>query len=125
MALNPNHSFEELDGIKCSIAEKNVGKDRAAYLKKLLEINGFTVVVAAAPAKKAPPPKPAADGAPATEPIPAPEPELFVVGVTDLRFNPIMAVYNRELKNEKGEIVSPEIWENKEPKEKEYNWYWK
>ncbi len=54
MAINKNHEFEELDGVKCAIVEKNVSKDRVAFLKDLLEYNGFKVVVVATP-----PPKPA------------------------------------------------------------------
>ena len=44
MAINKNHEFEELDGVKCGIVEKNVSPERLAFLKPLLELNGFTVV---------------------------------------------------------------------------------
>ena len=36
MALNKNHEFEELDGIKCGIIEKMVKPERVAFLKELL-----------------------------------------------------------------------------------------
>ena len=55
MAINKNHEFEELDGIKCSIVEKNVKPGRVEFLKKLLEYNKFTVVVAPSPPPKAAP----------------------------------------------------------------------
>ena len=45
MAINKNHEFEELDGVKCGIVEKNVQPERVQFLKKLLEYNKFTVVV--------------------------------------------------------------------------------
>jgi hypothetical protein len=63
MAINKNHEFEELDGIKCGIVEKNVLPERVEFLKKLLEYNHYTVVVVSSPPPKgiAPPaPKPAA-----------------------------------------------------------------
>lgn len=63
MAINKNHEFEELDGIKCGIVEKNVLPERVEFLKKLLEYNHYTVVVVPSPPPKVvapPPPKPAA-----------------------------------------------------------------
>ncbi len=45
MAINKNHLFEELDGIKCAIVESNVSKERMEFLKSILELNGYTVVV--------------------------------------------------------------------------------
>ena len=60
MALNKNHEFEELDGVKCGIVEKNVKPERVAFLKALLEYNRYTVIVVPSPAPKAAPaPKPA------------------------------------------------------------------
>ena len=60
MAINKNHEFEELDGVKCGIVEKNVPPERVAFLKKILEYNKFTVVVVPSPPPKAAPaPKPA------------------------------------------------------------------
>ena len=41
MAINKNHEFEELDGVKCAIVEKNASKERVAFLKDLLETNHF------------------------------------------------------------------------------------
>ena len=57
MAINKNHEFEELDGVKCAIVEKNVSKERTDFLKQLLEFNKYTVVVVAAA-----PPKPVPQG---------------------------------------------------------------
>ena len=36
MAINQNHTSEELNGIKCVIVEKNVSKERAEFLQQLL-----------------------------------------------------------------------------------------
>ncbi len=53
MAINKNHEFEELDGVKCGIVEKNVSAERVEFLKKLLEYNNYTVVVVPSPPPKA------------------------------------------------------------------------
>ena len=55
MALNKNHEYEELDGVRCGIVEKNVKPERVAFLKALLEYNGYTVVSVPTPAPKAAP----------------------------------------------------------------------
>ena len=77
MAINQNHLFDELNGVKCAIVEKNSGAGRVDFLKKLLEANGFEVVVIPTPPPKtaaAPIAKPAtaAEGGVATGGIPAP-----------------------------------------------------
>jgi len=60
MAINKNHEFEELDGVKCAIVEKNASKERVEFLKQLLQFNKYTVVVVPSPPPKlAAVPKPA------------------------------------------------------------------
>ena len=66
MAINKNHEFEDLDSIKCAIVEKNASPERVAFLKQLLELNKYQVVVVGSPAPKAAPAAPVA--APAAEP---------------------------------------------------------
>ena len=117
MAINKNHEFEELDGVKCGIVEKNVSPERVAFLKKILEYNHFIVVVVPSP-----PPKVAA--APVvktedTESTPAPEPppvapETFTVGVTDYTFNTINAIFGRLLHTPDGHVVTLAYWQQKE-----------
>jgi len=118
MAINQNHLFEELNGIKCGIVEKNVKPERVQFLKALLEYNHFTVVVVASP-----PPKvavaPAAPVANAEEivvpqPPPPPAPETFTVGVTDITFNPINAIFGRLLRTTDGHVVTLAYWHQKE-----------
>src|SRR6185436_17694944 len=103
MAINKNHEFEELNGIKCAIVERNVTKERTDFLKQLLEYNEYTVVIIPTPPPaKAVPPKPAPTANPSNEenaqPTPEPQPETFTVGVTDVSFNPINAIFGRSLK---------------------------
>lgn len=125
MALNSTHTFEELDGVKCSIVEKLVPPARVEFLKELLEYNGYTVVVTGTPppkAKPAPPPKEGETPVPPPEPPPAPT--TFTVGVTDLSFSPMNAVFNRELKDKKGVIVTAAYWRQEEEAPKKDSWYW-
>ncbi len=127
MAINKNHEFEELNGVKCGIVERLVKPDRVAFLKALLEFNGYAVVVVPSPPPKAPPPPPApapvatATGEiaiPVPEPIPTPAPpplpETFTVGVTDYTFNPINAIFGRMLKTKDGSIVTLAYWNQQE-----------
>lgn len=137
MAINKNHEFEELNGIKCAIVEKNCSSDRVNFLKELLEWNKYTVVVVDSPAAKAAPaaakaapvaegsPSAAADSAPASSessaahdsvidptpviPVPIP-PSTYTVGVTDLTFNPINAIFGRILKTKDNRIVTQAYW---------------
>ena len=122
MAINKNHEFEELDGVKCGIVEKNVSPQRVEFLKKILEYNNYTVVVVPSPPPKAAPvpvAKPVAEGEPAQAPPPAPEPVLeapktFTVGVTDYTFNTINAIFGRLLKTPDGHVVTMAYWQQKE-----------
>ena len=107
MAINKNHEFEELDGVKCSIVEKNVVPERVQFLKDLLEQNSFTVVVVPSPSPKA--------AAPPAEPLEGlEEPETFTVGVTDYTFNAINAIFGRLLKTKSGHVVTLAYWQQKE-----------
>jgi len=135
MALNPNHAFEDLEGTKCSIVEKNCPPARVEFLKALLELNNFTVVVVGSPPPKVAPVKAPApvigpDGVavvapPPPPPPPPPAPTTFTVGVTDLTFDPITAVFNRQLKTSTGQPVSSAFWQQKETEVKKEEWYWK
>lgn len=115
MAINKNHEFEELDGVKCGIVEKNVNPDRVTFLKDLLEYNKYTVVVIPSPAPKVAAALPPKEGESAVAtPHPPPPPETFTVGVTDYTFNTINALYGRMLKTKDGHIVTPAYWYQKE-----------
>jgi hypothetical protein len=113
MAINKNHEFEELDGVKCGIVEKNVKPERVSFLKSLLEFNGYTVVTVPSPAPKAAPAKPVAEGE-TPPPAPPPAPETFTVGVTDYTFNPINAIFGRLLKTPDGHVVTLAYWQQKD-----------
>lgn len=115
MAINKNHEFEELDGVKCGIVEKNVSAERVQFLKKILEYNKFTVVAVPSPAPKAAAVVKTEEGQaapPPPEPVKAPE--TFTVGVTDYTFNTINAIFGRTLKTPDGHIVTMAYWQQKE-----------
>lgn len=118
MAINKNHEFEELDGVKCGIVEKNVSPERVEFLKKLLEYNKFTVVVVPSPPPKVAPAPLAkvAEGeeAPPPPPPPPPAPVTFTLGVTDYTYNTINAIYGRLLKTPDGHVVTMAYWQQKE-----------
>lgn len=121
MAINKNHEFEELNGVKCAIVEKNASAERVAFLKQLLELNKYSVVVVTSP-----PPKPA----PATAPKPPgvaeantqliveeqspPPPETFTIGVTDVTFNSTNAIFGRLLRTRDGHVVTLAYWNQQE-----------
>ena len=136
MAINKNHEFEDLNGIKCAIVERNAPTERVEFLKKLLEYNRYTVVVVPSPAPKvatAPvsvPPAPATEvkteevapsvyatasdiGTTSVEP-PIKKTETFTVGVTDSTFNAINAIFGRLLKTSDGHFVTQAYWLQKE-----------
>ena len=97
MALNKGkHLVEEIDGVRCSVVEKGVSPERTEFLKNLLELNKYTVKVAAE--------------ADAT---------TFKIGVTDMLFNPVVDVYKRDLKSVSGKRVTPAYWLQESDKETE------
>lgn len=102
MGLNKGkHIVEAINGIRCTIVEKNIDKNRVEFLRKLLEHNGYTVEVA-------------------TIPSDSPESvELYVLGVTDILFNPVIDVYQRRLKSFSGHKVTPAYWLQLSDKETE------
>jgi hypothetical protein len=117
MAINKNHEFEDLNGVKCAIVERNASQERVDFLKDILEVNNYTVVVVASPPPKAAPAPPNA-GTTENQPVvvePAPAPSTFTIGVTDVTFNPTNAIFGRLLKTRDKHIVTLAYWKQKEP----------
>ncbi|NCI47198.1 hypothetical protein [Sediminibacterium soli] len=107
MAINKNHEFEELGGVKCAIVEKQVGAERAAFLEQLLSYNGYKVIIQPIAETKTPQPDIAEEAA--TPAVP-----LFTVGVTDVMFNPVNAIFGRLLRAPGGQVVTLAYWKQKE-----------
>jgi hypothetical protein len=103
MALNNGkHIVEEIEGIRCSIVEKNItSEERLAFLTKLLKHNGYNILVRE---------EPAIEGA---------AEKKYTIGVADILFNPVVDVYKRRLKSETGHKVTPAYWLQLSAKETE------
>ena len=125
MPINKNHEFEDLNGVKCAIVEKNASEQRVAFLKDLLEFNKYEVIVVeiAPPSAPAPPPPSTASSAETgdttvelpTNPKPQTQnPKLFTVGVTNVSFNPTNAIFGRLLRTKDGHVVTLSYWQQKE-----------
>jgi hypothetical protein len=92
MAINnAKHIVNEIDGIRCTIVEKGISLERAAFLKDLLEFNNLEVMEMQEASEEG--------GEP-----------LYTIGVTDLMFNPVFAIYERLLKTREGTAVTPGYW---------------
>ena len=93
MAINnAKHIVSEIDGIRCTIVESGVTLERAAFLRQLLEYNKLEVKELQIPSE-----------------VPGEDPE-YTIGVTDLVFNPVFAVYECLLKIPEGGYVTPGYW---------------
>lgn len=93
MPLQAKHLVEDIAGTRCTVVEKGATPQRVAFLKELLTFNGFEVHTSEDKRED--------ETAPVT----------YIIGVTDLVFNPVIAVYEMSLKTPSGERVSPAYWE--------------
>lgn len=92
MSLEGKHLFGELNGTRVTFVEKKIDEDRKNFLKKLLEHNGFEVLIQEHPPKK------------------EEEPTLYTVGVTDMVFNPTIYIFERKLKTFDDKKVTQDYW---------------
>lgn len=89
MAINNHHTVEEINGIRCSVIEKNISPERANFISEILTSSGLKVEKGTTP-----------EG-------------TIILGVTDVTLNIEHALYARMLKNSKGQLITPAIWNNK------------
>lgn len=95
MALKGKHNIIEIEGVRCTLVEPGVSSERAEFLKTLLSFNRYEVMTMQEKAK---------DGTP----LPT-----FTVGVTDIIFNPVIAIYQKKLFRPDGIPVSHGYWEQR------------
>jgi hypothetical protein len=95
MALEGKHSFGSIGETRVTFVEKKIEENRKDFLKKLLEHNGFEVIVQEEVKKS------------------EEEPQLYTVAVTDMVFNPTIWVYERKLRTLDGHKVTPGYWEQR------------
>jgi hypothetical protein len=89
---NAKHIIGEIDGIRCTIVETGATLERSAFLNDLLSFNNLEV-------------KELKEGSD----VPGEEAK-YTIGVTNLIFNPVFAIYERQLKNREGTFVTPGYW---------------
>ncbi|HVN59508.1 MAG TPA: hypothetical protein VMT63_14505 [Bacteroidales bacterium] len=89
---NAKHIITEIDGTRCTVVETGASIERAAFLRDLLEFNKLEVKELKEPQ--------AAEG----------PGDNYTIGVTDLSFNPVFAVYECQLKTKEGGYVTPGYW---------------
>lgn len=93
MALNNGkHVVSEIEGVRCTVVETGLNENRCQFLKELLQHNGYEVKTEKEKAK---------DGT---------QLETFVLGVTDIIFNPMIRVYEQKVLRADGHPVTPAYW---------------
>ena len=106
MGLEGKHMFGSIGEQRVTFVEKKITAERLDFLKQLLEVNGFEVLVDEDKRKS------------------EEDPQLYTIGVTDMVFNPTVYVFQRRLKTLDGKhIVNQEYWNqlSEDPKPQ----YWK
>jgi hypothetical protein len=93
--LKGKHTIAEIDGIRCTVVETGVTEARAGFLSEVLVFNRYEVKTEKEKTK---------EGA---------ELGTFVLGVTDLLFNPAIALYEKKLFRKDGKTVTPNYWNQK------------
>jgi hypothetical protein len=104
MPLSGSHMFGSIEETRVTFVEKGVSENRKEFLKKLLEHNGFEVIVEEDKRK--------------TEE----DPQLYTVAVTDMVFNPTIWVYHRKLKTFDGRKVNQDYWEQRSDDTNPHYW---
>jgi len=93
MAINnAKHIINEIEGVRCTIIESGISLERIAFLRDLLEFNNLEVKEIEEPS--------ATPG----------EESKYTIGVTNLLFNPVFAIYERQLKTREGTAITPGYW---------------
>lgn len=93
MGLNKGkHNVAEIEGVRCTVVETGLSESRTQFLKELLILNHFEVKME---------PEKNKDGTPAG---------TWALGVTDILFNPVIAVYGHRLKRNDGHSVTQAYW---------------
>lgn len=95
MALAGKHTFGSIGDTRVTFVEKKIDEIRKDFLEKLLEYNGFEVIIQEEKRKT------------------DEELQLYTVAVTDMIFNPTIWVFERKLKTFDGRKVTQDYWNQK------------
>lgn len=102
--LKFQHPIKEINGANYRVIEDGITKERADFLHALLKHNHHETIIEEVPNKV------------------ETEPSTWLIATLDVTFNPIVKVYNRELRTPEGNRVTPDYW-NQKTKKVEPN-YW-
>lgn len=90
--IRGKHTIVEIEGVRCTLVEAGLTESRANFLKDLLQFNGYEVRMEKEKTK---------EGATL---------DTWLVGVSDLLFNPVIAVYAHKLKRADQKEVTQAYW---------------
>lgn len=90
------HQITEIDGVRCTLVESGISAERLTFLRELLTLNGLEV--------KSKEDAPSEGSTVVT----------YTLGVTDIIFNPVYAVYEKTLLRADGDVVTPAYWRQQE-----------
>jgi hypothetical protein len=88
---NAKHIISEIDGVRCTIVESGASLERAAFLTDLLAYNNLEVKEM-------------------KEFSEVQGEQKFTIAVTDLIFNPVFAIYEKQMVTREGDLVTPGYW---------------
>lgn len=90
--IKGKHNIAEIEGTRCSVVETGLSPERVTFLKELLEFNGYSVKSEQEKAK---------DGTLL---------ETYMIGTTNILFNPMIVVFQKKLFRKDGKVVSQAFW---------------
>ena len=93
--LKGKHLIKEIKEVRCSIVETGLDMDRVNFLTDILEFNGYTVRFDEENKKE------------------EEDPTTYIIGVTSMIFNAVIAVYQRILFTKEGKRITPDYWNQK------------
>lgn len=86
------HTVIEIEGIRCSTVETGLNENRALFLKGLLEENGYELKMGKEKSKE------------------GIDLDTYVLGVTDILFNPAIQLYALKINRKDGQVVTLQYW---------------
>ena len=90
--INGKHVVAEIEGVRSTVVETGLNENRSLFLKEILQHNGYEVKMEKEKAK---------DGTPL---------DTWILGVTDIIFNPMIRIFERKILRPDGHPVSPAYW---------------
>ena len=86
------HVVAEIGGVRCTVVETGISEAMMLFIKDILTSNKLEVKVEEEKREDA------------TLPV------TYKIGVTDIQFNPVIAIYAKKLHLPNGLVISPAYW---------------